>query len=209
MGYTKEPATGMGCLLALGGGAGYAARRSRPSLIAGFTLGSAFAACGMAIGTPHFPSAAHPAAPAWLLAGPQNAWRCRLPVADRLAPRLHRRNAALRPDHRHHGLPGAAQQEAGPVSRAPPQTRPACAMERERKSVLDNFTTRSLCQPTSFVCFRAGGAGRRQHEARLQRSLPAQPGVLRQPLEYQLDARRCHRRGGGSIDGVSCPGLAL
>ena len=56
MGYTKEPATGMGCLLALGGCAGYAARRSRPSLIAGLTLGSAFAACGMAIGTPHSPS---------------------------------------------------------------------------------------------------------------------------------------------------------
>ena len=59
----------MGCLLALGGGAGYAARRSRPSLIAGFTLGSAFAACGMAIGTPHSPSAAHPACCSRLASG--------------------------------------------------------------------------------------------------------------------------------------------
>ena len=205
MGYTKEPATGMGCLLALGGGAGYAARRSRPSLIAGLTLGSAFAACGMAIGTPHSPSSCSRLV--WL--GLRTRGFGRLPIADCLAPRLHRGDAALRPDHRHHGLPGAAQQEAGSVSRAPPQTRPACAKERGRKSVLDNFTTRSLCLPTSFVCFRAGGAGRRQHEAGLQHTLPAQRDFVRQPCTRQLDARRCHRRGGGSIDGVSCPGLAL
>jgi uncharacterized membrane protein (UPF0136 family) len=39
----------MGGLLALGGTAGFAARRSKPSLIAGTVLGTLFAASGYAI----------------------------------------------------------------------------------------------------------------------------------------------------------------
>ena len=47
-----EPSCAMAALLALGGVAGFAARRSRPSLIAGVVLGSSFGASGYAIGAP-------------------------------------------------------------------------------------------------------------------------------------------------------------
>jgi uncharacterized membrane protein (UPF0136 family) len=45
----ETPAYAMGGLLAMGGVAGFAASRSRPSLIAGLALGTGFAACGHAI----------------------------------------------------------------------------------------------------------------------------------------------------------------
>lgn len=45
-----EAAQAMAALLALGGMAGFAARRSKPSLIAGLVLGSSFGASGYAIG---------------------------------------------------------------------------------------------------------------------------------------------------------------
>ena len=47
-----EPSYAMAALLALGGVAGFAARRSKPSLIAGVVLGSSYGASGYAIGAP-------------------------------------------------------------------------------------------------------------------------------------------------------------
>ncbi len=46
-----EAAFSMAALLTMGGVAGFAARRSKPSLIAGVVLGSSFGASGYAIGT--------------------------------------------------------------------------------------------------------------------------------------------------------------
>lgn len=56
-----EPSCAMAALLVLGGVAGFAARRSKPSLIAGMVLGSSFGASGYAIGT----SRELAAAPMW------------------------------------------------------------------------------------------------------------------------------------------------
>lgn len=60
-----EPCYAMAALLACGGFAGFAARRSKPSLIAGVVLGSGFGASGYAIGASIDDPADAPAAGGW------------------------------------------------------------------------------------------------------------------------------------------------
>jgi uncharacterized membrane protein (UPF0136 family) len=91
-----EAALSMAALLTLGGVAGFAARRSKPSLIAGVVLGSCFGASGYAIGASHRSANAgklHTCSPDDTL---RNA--CSVRFADSVPARLRRCTCAVDAD---------------------------------------------------------------------------------------------------------------